>query len=304
MSNTQPNEFNLLILLDVMLQEKNVTNAAKRLGISQPAASSQLSRLRKMFGDPLFVPAASGRGMVPTARALEIEEELHFLLKRLKKLTTHAEKFDPHNSARTFYIATDDNPATVMAPYFTDHILKQSSNIKLAFVKPTPASIIQQMENGDIDLWIALEHSGHPDLIRRPLIDDDFLTAQRISHPRGTGELDIDTYCSLEHVIVSLTAGDFSGLIDKELERVKRKRRVTVSVQSYLLAPVIVANSDCICTLPRHFLMPFAHMLEFFSPPLTVRNTKLSLFWHRRNQHDSGHQWIRNSIIDSIHLKT
>jgi DNA-binding transcriptional LysR family regulator len=140
---------------------------------------------------------------------------------------------------------------------------------------------------------------GPGDLRQRPLFDDDFLTAQRKGHPRGTAALDLDAFCALDHLLISSDGAGFSGLVDDALARLGRTRRVTVSIQSYALAPVILANSDCVCTLPRRFLERFTHDLDVQPPPLKLASATLAALWHPRSQEDPGHRWFRECLYEA-----
>ena len=115
--------------------------------------------------------------------------------------------------------------------------------------------------------------------------------------------MNLDAFCGLDHLLISTTGGNFSGVIDSSLATLGRSRKVAVSIQSYALAPVVVAQSDLLCTLPRRFLQKFTDDLDLFQPPLTLQNFQLSAFWHERMKNDPGHTWLREQIFEVARIQ-
>lgn len=292
----------LLLALKALLQERNVTRAAAQLGISQPALSARLARLRDILADPLFVPAANGRGVVPTPRAQALEQELLQVLEGLKRLVSQPERFDPATTTRTFVIALFETPAAVLAPDLCARLKHEAKHAKLAFIHP-PRDVFERLEQGQIDLLITVPGALRDDLMQRPLWEDGFLTAQRKGHPRGTGPLDLETFCALDHVLVSSEGGRFAGVVDEALVEINQVRNVAFSIQNYALAPLLVASTDILCTLPSRFLCQYRDRLDLFEPPLELSALRLVLAWHPRNNKDAGHQWLRRQVYLSAELE-
>jgi DNA-binding transcriptional LysR family regulator len=294
-------DLNLLVSLDALLHERNVTRAAERLHLSQPALSAQLSRLRQVFGDPLLIPATKGRGMVATARALELQAPLHALLADLGALLHARPAFDPHHDVRSFAIASSDN-GTVVAGLPVMEALRREAGpgVRVAFRYADAARIAEQMERGDVDFLIGSERMVPPAMRAVKLLDERFVMAQRKGHPRGTAPLDIDSYCgALEHLLVSTSGGSFEGFMDEHLQRLGRQRRVVLSVQQFILAPAILAQTDYVCTLPRRLVARHAATLDAFELPFEAQGFTLYLAWHPRDQADAGHAWMRQLIVRS-----
>jgi DNA-binding transcriptional LysR family regulator len=291
-------DLGLLLALEALLHERNVTRAASRLNIGQPALSARLNRLRQVFADPLFVPATSGRGVVPTARAVELQTELAAVLGKLRRMLEGPAVFDPARSQRTFVVAIHENPAVTLAPGLVARFAAKAERARLALVHPT-RDVVDQLERGEIDLLVTGADRAHGELMQRPLFEDSFLSAQRKGHPDGNGLLDLDSFCALDHLLISADGGGFSGLVDDALAALGRSRRVAVSIQTYALAPIILAHSDCICTLPRRFLMRFAHELDLRPPPLDLPPARIVALWHPRNQDDKGHAWLRECLYQA-----
>ncbi|HBP29881.1 MAG: LysR family transcriptional regulator [Advenella sp.] len=296
-------DINLLLALDALLQDQNVTHAAARLNITQSALSGRLTRLRRIFNDPLFVPSSSGRGMTPTSHTLALKPELQRLLQQLTQFVQSAHVFDPATSERTFRIAAMDNPAAILAPALLPLIGARAPAVRVAFTLPDKNQVNGQLERGEVDLFIGTAQDAAPNLIGRLLFNEEFLTAQRIGHPRGTGPLSLDTFCELDHLLISTSGGMFNGMIDEALADLGRQRRVTVSVQSYALAPLILNSTDCICTLPKRFLQRFTSHLELFTPPLTLDTFSMKLFWHSTVNADPAHRWLRSMVFDAVQTK-
>ena len=293
-------DISLLFALDALLLEQNVTRAAARLNITQSALSGRLTRLRRIFNDPLFVPSSSGRGMTPTSHMLALKPELQRLLQQLTQFVQSAHVFDPATSDRTFRIAAMDNPAAILAPALLPLMRTRAPAVKVAFVLPDKSLVSEQLERGEVDLFIGTAQDATPNLIGRRLFNEAFLTAQRIGHPRGTGPLSLDTFCELDHLLISSSGGMFNGMVDEVLADLGRQRRVSVSVQSYALAPLILNATDCICTLPRRFLQQYAGSLDLYTPPLALDTFSMNLFWHTTVNADPAHRWLRSMVFDAV----
>jgi DNA-binding transcriptional LysR family regulator len=292
----------LLMALHALLEDLNVTQAARRLEITQSSMSARLARLRTIFDDRLFVGATSGRGVVATPRALAMRESVSKAIAALEALVEPDDSFDPRSSARTFKIAMHDNPAGILAPTLISRCLKLAPDVKIAIVLPGGYKLDSALESGELDLLIAAQTMAHADWIGRVILKERLAMAQRSGHPRGTDPLDVDAYCALNHLIVSPEGGGFSSAVDEMLAARGRERRVLASVQSYALAPLIAANSDLVCTLPRSLLSRFVPAVEIFDPPFDLGEYELSAFWHRRRQDDPAHVWLRMQISDAAQV--
>lgn len=289
----------LLLAFDALLKDKNVTHAAARLNITQSALSARLTRLRQLLGDPLFIPSTSGRGMVASPHALALQPELSRLLEQLNDFIGTARVFDAATSKRIFRIAATDNPVSILAPDLIPLLRATAPGAKVAFTMPNKARIAEDLEQGEIDVFIGAAEDGAPGLIARKLFQEEFVTAQRRGHARGTGPLTLDEFCALDHLLISTRGGQFTGIIDTALAELGRERRVSVSVQSYALAPLILSSTDLICTLPRRFLRRFEQMLDLVETPLELAPFEMNLFWHPRMSADAAHVWLRKQILHS-----
>ncbi len=208
--------------------------------------------------------------MVPTPRALALESGLHEALGLFRRVLHPPDGFDPATSRRTFTVALEEQPAAALAPALAAAVLAAAPAVRLAFVRPERDSAAQ-LESGAADIVIGPAEQASGALMMRSVLENDFLTAQRKGHPRGRGPLDLDGFCALDHLVVSTEGGGFSGVVNRTLAGLGRTRRVALSIHSYGLAPLIVAGTDGLCTLPGRLLRRFAAEVDLFPPPLVLR---------------------------------
>ena len=291
----RPSDLPLIVSLDTLLQEKNVTRAAARLNISQPALSAQLTRLRLMFKDPLLIPAESGRGMVATPKALELAAPLAQALRQLATVVRAPGDFDPSQSDRTFHIEGNDNAIVMLGLRLARAVAASQVRIRIAFRSTEPGLLLQRMESGEIDLVLGAARSMPPSLKTQSLLTEHYQMAQRKRHPRGRAALTFDSYCELKHVLVSAVGG-FRGFIDDHLEQIGRSRFVAISVPQYNVVPTLLSHTDLVCTLPQRFLATANRQLDLFDLPFETPDFALSLGWHARTDSDPAHRWLREQL--------
>lgn len=287
----------LLASLSVLLEEANVTRAAARLHISQPALSAQLARLREVLGDPLLVPSETGRGMVPTERARMLQQPLREALVRLDALVGMHEGFDPAGADYTFRIAADDNASALVGIGLLRRLAEAGPGLRLAFHDVAPAAATRALERGEIDVLLCSRRAVPAGLAWTALFEDRLRVAQRKGHPRGRGPIDLAAYCAGRHVVVS-PKGAFEGPIDAELARLALRRRVVATVPNHALVPPALAATDCFCTLPARFLACHAHALDHFPLPLDVPGVALAMAWHPRSEQDAAQRWLRACLAE------
>lgn len=291
-------DIDLLLALDALLKDRNVTHAAVRLGISQPALSARLTRLRGLLGDRLFVPAPNGRGVVPTPRAEALTSLVADVLRQIAAIMEPA-TFDPTNSNRVFTLALHENPAIMLGPGLARRVRAAAPGVRLRLATPDRKQIPILLERGDVDILVGGAADAENGWIGRSLFDDDFATAQRKAHPRGTGPMDLEEFCSHAHLLVSSTGDPFAGVIDRALDAIGRTRFVALSVESYAVAPTIIAGSDLLCTLPARMLRRFDAALDLFQPPVSLKPVAINAYWHPRHQEDTGHRWLREQLFEA-----
>jgi DNA-binding transcriptional LysR family regulator len=291
-------DLNLLVSLDALIEERNVTRAAARLNISQPALSAQLARLRGMFQDPLLVPSSTGRGMIPTVRALELKEALHVALTDIETVIKRRPAFDPRTADRTFAVAASDQLTAVLGVGLITRLQRLAGlSVRVSFRSPNSDLISAQLERGQIDLLIGDRRNVPADLKSQKLYEEHHVMAQRKGHPRGKKPIDLNAYCSLSHVLVSNSGiGSFRGDIDEQFDKLGSRRNVVLSVHQFVLVPLILRMTDYVAALPSRFLDRFSDELDTFELPFVARGYTVSMAWHQRNHADQGHIWLRKQI--------
>ena len=288
-------DLNLLVSLEILLQECNVTHAAQRLHVSQPAMSAQLARLRSTFNDPLLLPAERGRGMTPTALGLTLAGPLSTALKGLESVVRFQPSFDPHVDARTFHVAASDDAMIALGLRLIEQ-LSSYPQIRIIFHRPRPELIAADLERGTMDLLIDAERLIPQSMKARELSNGRFVMAQRPGHPRGAASLDLNTYCDLQHVLFSSADGVPQGYMDEYLATVQRQRQVLVTVPQLSLVAQILRNSNYVCTLPITLFNNFGTDLELFELPFAAPSFHLMLAWHPRSHYDPAVGWLRDLI--------
>ena len=292
--NTKKIDLNLLVALDALLAERNVTRAARRLGLSQPALSAQLARLRDLFGDPLFLPAQ--RGVTPTARAIELEAPVRQALDQVQDVLAGGRGFDPATADLTVAIACSDYvQLAVIAPLVLD-LRASAPKLRIAIRQLDGALLGPQMEAGMVDLAVMTSSTAPPALRTRWLFHERYVTIARRRHPGVKGKLTLDDFVTLEHVVVSPRGGGLSGPVDTALGKLGRRRRIAVSTASFLFVPELVARSDLIATVPERLVQGRAERLQVLEPPLSVEGFAIGLVWHERTHQHPAHRWVRERV--------
>ncbi|QPF84145.1 LysR family transcriptional regulator [Bradyrhizobium genosp. L] len=289
----------LLVSLRTMLDERNITRAAIRLGVSQPALSAQLARLRDLFGDQLLTPAASGKGMVLTPRGHALKEPLRLALQRLGDVVSQPAAFDPATSERTFTVGANDNATAIIGARLVASVRRRGlPGIRLAFRSIDPAKLTDRLETGEIDVALVSKHAVPNNMPSHALLEETFMMAQRKDHPRGVRPPSLKDYVRLDHVIVSGDGGGFSSFVDDILATRGLTRHVAVSVQHYSVVPLLLQSTDLVCTLPLRFLNRYRGSLRALRLPFDTRPFTLHATWHARFDNDPGHEWLRQQLKD------
>lgn len=287
-------DLNLLVALDTLLAERNVTRAARRLGLSQPALSAQLARLRVLFGDPLLLPAQ--RGMLPTLRALELQDPLHRALEGVRGVVAFGTGFDPAASQMTVSVAASDYGQYAVLLPLIGSLVHEAPGMRLALRALDAAGLSAQMERGEVDLALMTPETAPDTLRQRVLLAESYVTIARRDHHRIGAVLDLDTFCDLSHVVVSPAGGGFSGPTDQALAAHGRTRRVVLSASGFLMVPEIVAQSDLIALVPQAVARGREDRLRLCIPPLPVPGFTIAMVWHDRTSDHPAQRWLRERI--------
>ncbi|MBR9901465.1 MAG: LysR family transcriptional regulator [Rhodospirillales bacterium] len=294
MTDIRKLDLNLLVTLDTLLAERNVTHAAKRLNLSQPAISTRLTRLRDLLGDPLLLPAQ--RGMIPTERALELQEPLHQALEGVRRVVAENSPFDPSTITATIAIAASDYVQYAILMPLLDVLRRDAPGIKVAWRTIDTSMLDTQMARGDVSLALSTPQTAPETLRMRKIYREEYVAIARCDHPAIGRSLDLDSFCALDHVIVSPEGGGFEGPADDALAALGRKRNVALSAPGFLVVPEIVARSDMIALVPSRVAQGRTGQIRMFDPPMPVTGFDMALIWHDRTTTHPLHRWLRDRI--------
>lgn len=283
-------DIGLLMALDALLEHESVSRAADQLGISQPAMSAQLKRLRSLFNDPLLTP--SGRRLVATSRARALQQDLRRHLQNLDALVRENETFDPAVTRKTFRMIATDYVHLILAARLEDRISAVAPDARLAFLPFEPRSMWESLEGDAADLAL-VTGMDLPDAISRPAMKETFCVIMRRGHPLEDGELTCAAFCAQRHILISPEGGGFVGATDRALAGLGMKRHVAVSLPSFLLAPGLVAASDALCVVPRRLADLYRDSVVCRNLPFDVSGFDVDMLWHPRRQNDPAHIWFR-----------
>lgn len=287
-------DLNLLVALEALLDERNVTRAAHRLGMSQPAASRALGRLRALFSDALLVDGPGG--YVLSARAEEMRPLLQRILAGVGEMLA-ANAFDPASATGRIRLLMADLQATALAPHLLARLAREAPYLDVDIVAPGTNGF-EALEQGAAEAMVALVEDAPAGIQRRGLYDEELMTLMRVQHPALAEPLTLDRFLALEHIVVSVT-GVGPAPVDEALARMGRTRRVKLRVPNFLAAVEIAARSDLVMTLPSSLARAAATMGRFISlpPPLDLGRFTMSLAWHARQQDAPRHIWLRRAIV-------
>ena len=297
-------DLNLLRVFDVVMAERNVTRAAARLSMTQPAVSNALRRLREATQEELFVRSATG--MQPTGHAQALWPTVRASLDSLQDALA-PQGFDPRSDAQTFTLAMADATAALFVPVLTQALQRESAQVELqvvALATRDPRTLLEQGQ-ADIalgffpDLGGALAAEGNAARMRlEPLYDCAYVCVMRRGHALAVpGALTLDAYCAADHLRVNF-AGRPRGFVDEALDRLQRERRVKITVNHFATAGHTVAQTDLLTVLPRSFLPATGLQAQLVTQPLPFElpGIEVGLLWHRRHERDTAQRWLRELL--------
>lgn len=303
-------DLNLLVLFEVVLEERHVGRAADRLHLTPSAVSHGLGRLRRLLNDPLFL--RTPRGVVPTTRATELAAPIAEVLARVRSVISTAEPFDPARSTRRFTIAAPDSVLAALLPPLLGRLRQTAPRIDIGARQLLPAvgetlperawrSAYADLEARAMDIAIVPSDDVPLRFVHRCLYEEDFVVAMRRGHP-SAAELTLERYRELEHLVISPT-GDPYGFVDRILAQQNRARRVALTVPNSMFALAVIAESDLVCALPRMFVA--MHAARFgvvgLRPPLALGRFRLNAVAPKVAMMDPGVAWLFDALGTADH---
>ena len=291
-------DLNLLVAFDALVSERSVTRAADRLGLSQPATSHALARLRTLFGDPLLVRSASGRSMEPTRRALALREPVAAILADVSRVLSEAEAFDPASADRCFRIRASDLLGRVFLAGLVGRLRAEAPGVSLDVVHLDPAETVDALAAGRIDLALSTGLETGAAMASAPLARDRMVALMAASHPAARAPPSLDAFLALAHLRVAMSPTD-RRFVDAVLARRGLSRRVALTVPHWLLVPHVLRTSDLVATMPRRLAAVLAEADLSIRPlPFDTDPFEWRLYWQARSTGDAGLDWLRGVIRD------
>jgi DNA-binding transcriptional LysR family regulator len=300
-------DLNLLRVFDEVMAERNLTRAAHHLAMTQPAVSNALKRLREVLGDELVHRA--GYGVEPTPAALALWPTVRDALDQLRASLAPG-VFDPALARNAFVVAMADATAAMVVPGLVDILGREAPGVNLRVLPLTTRDPRDLLESGSADLAIGhfpgviaeltavhlQEHS--PRFLHQRLYDGEYVVVMRRGHPLANHPVDLDTYCAARHLLVSFSGRPF-GFVDEALAACSRQRRVVLTVNQFFTAGRVVASTDLLAVLPRHFIGATGMEAELvLCPlPLPVPAVHVDALWHRQAAHSNAHRWLREAVV-------
>jgi DNA-binding transcriptional LysR family regulator len=286
-------DLNLLVVFHHLLIHKRVSAIAPLLGMSQPAVSSALGRLRVHLGDELFLRTQGG--MTPTPYALQLAEPVAMALEGLQQALNVRAAFDPLTSTRSFTVAMTDVGEMYFLPVLVDALSKAAPGVTVQVLSVTQASLKDDMATGRIDLAMGLLPQLQAGFFQQALFRQRYICLMRRAHPLAAKhQLTLASFTQAEHVRI-VAAGTGHGRVDVALEKQKLRRQIRLTVPHYVALGDVLSHSDLIATVPERFadrtLEPFGLVKRDL--PIPLADSAIHQFWHSRLHRDPGHQWLR-----------
>ena len=299
-------DLNLLRVFDEVMTERSLTRAARNLSLTQPAVSNAMRRLRDTLGDDLL--RRSGQGLEPTPHALNIWPSVREALRNLQESLVPSD-FTPAEATTTFVLAMADATAAELMPGLIAVMDQDAPGVSVRVVPLTTRDPRRMLEDGTADMALGYFPAALADLTARAqvgkavayshlrLYDGNYVCVMRRDHPMANGPMTINRFCSARHMLVSFSGRPF-GFIDEALASLGRERRVVLTVNQFFTAGRVVASSNLLTVLPRHFVgvTGIADQLVLRDLPFAVPVVHVDALWHHRVDRDGAHQWLRKTL--------
>ena len=289
-------DLNLFVVFDAIYTEGNLTRAGEIIGITQPAVSNSLSRLRTLFNDPMFVRTADG--MVPTPVSQNIVGGVRQALGLIRSSVQESESFDPLASDKRFRVSMTDLSQSILLPNMFDRISLEAPKVSVDCYHVRRRDMNIELASGNLDLAIDIPLAPDPQIRQAPLISHPHVCVVRKDNIAVKDKLDLATYLSMGHVHISSRRGGL-GHVDLALGKMGKRRHIALRTQHYLATPNLVSTTDLALTVPRVFAQFLANQLpvRFLELPFEVPNLETYLYWHESTDRDQANKWMRDLVL-------
>lgn len=301
-------DLNLLRVFDAMMLELSTVRAGERVGLSQPAVSSALGRLRHAIGDELFV--RDGNRMVPTPRAVQLKEPVRAALLQMEEALATAAGFDPATARQTFVLLGSDYFSTLLMPRLAKQITPEAPTVTLQMLDYPSAEVFRLLSEGTADVAVDRDMEPPDWIERKTLFDSYLLCVAAKDHPvlkrqriKPGARIPAEVFCEIPQVLLSMDGAKF-GTIDEMLKSHGLTRAVAMTVPHFQAVALAAASSPLIGSLPVHFARHAAALLglDLYLPPYDPPQVRITLYWHRRLANDAASIWLRAHIERALDL--
>ena len=295
--NLRSVDLNLLTVFDAVMTEGNITRAAEKIGMSQPAMSIAISRFKHIAKDELF--ERTGRGVRPTPRALELASPIRRALDIVSDALEHGSEFDISRSDRAFNVVFSGFGEVVMLPTLMRQLEAAGSQVRINTRNVFHSNIEKEMHYGNVDLHLWVVPLESRDITCTQIGITDEVCLVRKDHPTVGNSISIEEFAALRHIVYHMPGEYGPSLIDRELWRLGMKRQHGMSIHSYFDAPRVLSYTDMVCSMPQMLGRHFArvHNLKMVPSPLPIE-FPVYMIWPRNLDNDEGHRWLRETLID------
>lgn len=299
-ANLRQLDLNLLLVLDILIAEASVTQAAERLHMSQSAMSHALKRLRKVLNDPILI-RVSQRQMEVTPYAREISGQVRQVLTDIQATLLVKETFDPATTDVDFRIATNDYVEAAIGGQVLAKLLVDAPQVQLRITSIRKDEVLTALDTNRIDLFIGAELDRKPWHDQQELYEEEFVCVVHSENPLK--EISLTDYVARSHILVSLR-DDFLGIADRRLAEQQQARSVIWSTPHFMSVPFLLVRTDCVALLPKRMAEQCAKAmgLKLLPPPIDIRGFTVSMVWHQRHTHSPQHQWLREQIAEAVQV--
>ncbi|HVB48232.1 MAG TPA: LysR family transcriptional regulator [Burkholderiales bacterium] len=289
-------DLNLLRVLDAVLRDRSVSAAAARLGLSQPAVSNALARLRRVFGDALFV--RTPRGMQATAFAQELAAPVHQALSLIEAALAQRAGFDPAVSERVFRIYMSDIGEMVFLPPLVQALRCRAPSVRLETHNVALEEIPGALSAGRLDLAVGFLPGLAAPVHRRRFFRDPYVCLMRADHPVIGARLTRKLFLEASHALVS-SFGSGHSVIEETLERNGLTRRIALRVPHFTVVPLVLERTDLLLTVPERVARLYERSggFKWLRPPVAIAPADVGVHWHERFEHDPANRWLREQML-------
>ncbi len=291
-------DLNLLVAFDAIFKERNITLAAQRIGLSQPAMSSALGRLRRTFNDALFV--RTGRGMQPTPYAQLLAPPIQRACELIADSLLIGATFDPAHATRTFNLYMTDIGEAVFLPRLIGALASAAPAVRVRVLRVPARGAHEAMAAGEVDIAIGLFPDLKAGFFQQRLYRDEFVCIVRSGHPALRAALTTKVFADMRHAAIDSAGTGHQAVVERAFSRQRLHPRIAVTVPHFMALPAIVAETDLIATIPRRLARTFAAYpnITLVAAPLRIPSVDIRQHWHKRYHHDDANKWLRRLLAE------